>query len=40
MQRTLTDDLKWALFVFTGALLGYFVFGGGDTSLLLGASSG
>ena len=36
MQRTLVDDLKWALFVLTGATLGYLVFGGGDTSLLLG----
>ena len=35
MQRTLADDLKWALAVLTGATLGYLVFGGGDISLLL-----
>lgn len=40
MQRTLADDLKWALFVLTGATLGYLVFGGGDTSLLLGCVIG
>jgi hypothetical protein len=40
MQRTLADDVKWALFVFTGAILGYFVFAGGDTSLLLGSFLG
>jgi hypothetical protein len=40
MQRTLADDVKWASFVFTGAILGYLVFGGGDASLLLGAFLG
>ena len=40
MQRTLADDLKWALFVLTGATLGYLVFGRGDTSLLLGCVIG
>jgi hypothetical protein len=40
MQRTLADDLKWALFVFTGAILGFLVFAGGDTSLLLGSFIG
>jgi uncharacterized membrane protein YeaQ/YmgE (transglycosylase-associated protein family) len=40
MQRTLADDLKWALFVLTGATLGYLVLGGGDTSLLLGCVIG
>jgi len=40
MQRTLADDLKWALFVSTGAILGYFVFAAGDTSLLLGSFLG
>jgi hypothetical protein len=40
MQRTLADDVKWALFVFAGAILGYFLFAGGDTSLLLGSFLG
>ena len=40
MQRTLADDLKWALFVLAGATLGVLVFGGGDTSLLLGCVIG
>jgi len=40
MQRTLADDLKWALFVLTGAILGYLAFGGGDASLLLGSIVG
>ena len=39
MERTLADDLKAALFVFTGVILGYLVFGP-DTSLLLGALIG
>jgi len=40
MERTLADDLKWALLMFTGAILGYLVFAGGDTSLLLGSFIG
>jgi hypothetical protein len=40
MQRTLADDLKRVLFVLTGAMLGYLVFGGGDTSFLLGSVFG
>jgi hypothetical protein len=40
MQRTLADDLRWALFVLAGATLGYLLFGGGDTSLLLGCVLG
>jgi hypothetical protein len=40
MQRTLADDLKWALFVLAGATLGYLVFGDGDPSLLVGAVIG
>jgi hypothetical protein len=39
MERTLADDLKAALFVFTGVLLGYLVFEP-DTSVLLGALIG
>jgi uncharacterized membrane-anchored protein len=40
MQRTITDDLKWAAVVFTGAILGYLVFAPGDASVLLGALIG
>src|SRR5215204_5828780 len=40
MERTLADDLKWALFVLIGATLGYLVFGGGETSLLVGSVAG
>src|SRR5215217_657517 len=40
MQRTLTDDLKWALFVLIGVTLGYLVIGSGETSLLFGSIAG
>jgi hypothetical protein len=40
MERTLVDDIKWAVFVFTGAILGYLAFADGDASLLLGAFLG
>ena len=40
MQRTLADDLKAALAVFTGVILGYLVFAPDDPSLLLGALIG
>jgi hypothetical protein len=40
MQRTLADDLRWALCVLAGVTLGYVVFGDGDTSLLVGAGIG
>jgi len=40
MERTLRDDLKWALAVLAGATLAYFVFGGDDASLLLGSFVG
>ena len=40
MQRTLADDLRWALFFLAGVTLGYLVFGDGDTSLLVGAVIG
>jgi hypothetical protein len=40
MERTLVDDLRWAAFVFTGAILGYFAFARGNTSLLLGSFLG
>ena len=40
MQRTLSDDLKWALFVLIGVTLGYLVFGGGEISLLVGSAAG
>jgi len=40
MHRTLAGDLKWALAVFTGAVLGYLVFAPDDTSVLLGAFIG
>jgi hypothetical protein len=39
MERTFVDDLKAALFVFTGAMLGYLVFTP-DTSVLLGCLIG
>ena len=39
LERTLTDDLKAALFVFTGVFVGYLVFAP-DTSILLGALIG
>jgi positive regulator of sigma E activity len=35
MQRTLRDDLKWALFFLAGVTLAYFLFGMDDTPLLL-----
>jgi hypothetical protein len=38
-QRRLVDDLKWALAVMTGVVLGALVFGG-DVSLLGGAAIG
>ena len=40
MQRTLADDFKWGLFLFTGAVLGYLVFARGNTSLLRGSLFG
>ena len=40
MERTLVDDIKWAVFVFAGAILGVLVFADGDASLLLGAFVG
>jgi hypothetical protein len=40
MERSLRDDLKWALAVLVGATLGYFVFAGDDVSLLLGSFLG
>ena len=39
-QRTVADDLRWALFVLAGAVLGYLLFGGGDASVLLGTLAG
>jgi hypothetical protein len=39
-QRTLPDDLRWALFVLAGATLGYFIFGAGDASVLVGCIVG
>jgi hypothetical protein len=40
MERTLADDIKVGLFIFTGAILGYLVFSPGDPSVLLGAFGG
>jgi len=40
MERTLADDLKWALFVLGGVTLGYLIFGGGENSLLVGSVAG
>jgi hypothetical protein len=40
MQRTVADDLKWALFVIAGATIGYLLLGGGDPAPLLGCIAG
>ena len=40
MERTLADDLKVALAVFTGGLVGYLVFAPDDASVLLGGVVG
>jgi hypothetical protein len=40
MERTLRDDVKWALAVLVGATLGYLVLGGGDASLIVGSFLG
>ena len=37
MQRTLADDLRWALFVLVGVTLGVLVLGGLEASFLLGS---
>ena len=40
MERTLRDDVKWALAVLVGATLGYLALGGGDASLIVGSFLG
>ena len=40
MERTLADDLKWALFVLVGVTVGYLALGGGEPSLLVGSIAG
>lgn len=40
MQRTFADDLKWAVAVLVGVIIGYFTFGNGDTGLLIGSLIG
>ncbi len=40
MQRTFVDDLKWGAAVLVGVVAGYFAFGGGDASLLVGSLIG
>ena len=40
MQRTFADDLKWAVAVLVGVIIGYFAFGNGDTGLLIGSLIG
>ena len=40
MQRTLRDDLKWALCVLVGFTAGYFVFDADDPGILMGAFVG
>ena len=40
MQRTLRDDLKWAVCVLVGATAGYFIFDAKDLGLLVGAVVG
>ena len=39
VRPPLLDDLKWRFFVLTGVVLGYLVFGDGETGLLRGAVS-
>jgi hypothetical protein len=39
-ERSFADDVKVALFVLAGSVLGYLVFGEDDPSLLLGAVIG
>jgi hypothetical protein len=36
MERTLRDDLKWAVCVLVGVTVGYFVFDAKDLGLLVG----
>ena len=40
MQRTLRDDLKWALCVLVGFTAGYLVFDADDPGILVGAFVG
>ncbi len=40
MERTLRDDLKWALCVLVGVTASYFVFGDDNPSVLVGAFVG
>jgi uncharacterized membrane protein YfcA len=40
MERTLRDDLKWAVCVLVGVTVGYFVFDAKDPGLLVGAVVG
>jgi hypothetical protein len=40
MQRTLADDLRWALLVLAGAGLGWVLIGDGDASALVGCVVG
>jgi len=40
VRPPLLDDLKWRFFVLTGVVLGYLVFGDGETGLLRGAVIG
>jgi hypothetical protein len=40
MERSLRDDLKWAVCVLGGVTAGYFVFDADDPGLLVGALVG
>jgi hypothetical protein len=40
MQRTFADDLKWGTAVLVGVIAGFFAFGDGDASLLIGSLIG
>jgi hypothetical protein len=40
MERTLRDDLNWALCVLVGVTAGYFVFGDDNPGVLVGAFVG
>ena len=39
-ERRISDDLKWALGVLAGCVLGFVAFGADDASILLGALAG
>jgi hypothetical protein len=40
LDRTLGDDLRWAMCVLVGATVGYFLFGLDDPSVLVASAAG